>query len=123
MRRKASGKAWLPLTRVKTAAAGRAVSFSPKSSTTRPVLKSALLRKRLVIPALLLAAITLTAQNASEVAITAEPHHRLALENQYVRVFKVEIAPAEKTLMHRHEHDYIFVTLGPAEVSNEVKDK
>ncbi len=81
------------------------------------------MKRRLILPALLLAAITLTAQNTSEVAITAEPHHHLALENEQVRAFKVEIVPNDATLMHRHAHDYIFVTLGPAEVSNEVKDK
>src|SRR5712691_12511445 len=70
-----------------------------------------------------LIAFTLFGQSVSEVEITAEPHHRLALENQYVRVFKVDIPPHESTLMHRHRHDYVFVTLGASEVSNEVEGK
>src|SRR5204862_1431382 len=70
-----------------------------------------------------LIAFTLFGQSVSEVEITAEPHHRLALENQYVRVFKVDVPPHESTLMHRHRHDYIFVTLGASEVSNEVEGK
>ncbi len=65
----------------------------------------------------------LLAQTATEVEITAEPSHHLALENEYVRVFKVEVAPHSSTLMHRHRHDYIFVTLGDAHVSNEVEGK
>lgn len=65
----------------------------------------------------------LSAQTASEVEITAEPSHHLALENQYVRVFKVEVAPHASTLMHRHRYDYIFVTLGPSHVVNEVAGK
>jgi quercetin dioxygenase-like cupin family protein len=81
------------------------------------------MRSRLIFPALLLAAITLAAQNTSEVEITAEPHHHLAVENEYVRVFKVEVAPHDVTLMHSHRHDYVFVTLGAAEVSNDVKGK
>jgi len=70
----------------------------------------------------LASAILLSAQTAapSEVEITAEPGHHLALENQYVRVFKVEVAPHATTLMHRHRHDYIFVTLGLSHVENEV---
>src|SRR6059058_2183589 len=68
-----------------------------------------------------LIAFTLFSQSVSEVEITAEPHHRLSLENQYVRVFKVDVPPHESTLMHRHRHDYIFVTLGASEVSNELK--
>jgi hypothetical protein len=35
----------------------------------------------------------LSAQTTPEVQITAEPSHHLALENEYVRVFKVEVEP------------------------------
>lgn len=65
----------------------------------------------------------LAAQTMDEVEITSEPSHHLALENEYVRVFKVEIAPHAATLMHRHRHDYVFVTLGNANISNEVAGK
>lgn len=77
---------------------------------------------RLLVSALMLAAITLAAQN-TEVEITSEPHHHLALENEYIRAFKVEVAPHEMTLMHAHRHDYVFVTLGPSQIENDVKDK
>jgi quercetin dioxygenase-like cupin family protein len=60
---------------------------------------------------------------APAVAITAEPSHHLALENEQVRVFRVEVAPHASTLVHRHGHDYVFVTLGDAHVSNEVQGK
>ncbi len=82
---------------------------------TIPAMKRALLLF-LLIP-------FLAAQTATEVEITAEPSHHLALENEYVRVFKVEVAPRASTLMHRHRHDYVFVTLGDAHVSNEVEGK
>lgn len=65
---------------------------------------------------------SLSAQT-TEVELTSEPHHHLALENDNVRVFKVEVAPHTATLMHRHHHDYLFVTLGDAHVSNEVEGK
>jgi len=58
-----------------------------------------------------------------EVEITADPTHHLALENRYVRVFQVEVAPHAASLMHRHRHDYMYVTLGMSEVSNEVEGK
>jgi hypothetical protein len=60
---------------------------------------------------------------APEVEIIAEPHHHLVLENQSVRVFKVDVPPHSDTLMHWHRHDYIYVTLGDTEVVNAVKDK
>jgi len=73
---------------------------------------------------LLLAATLLSAQaTAPEVEITAEPHHHFVFENQFVRVFSVEVAPHSDTLMHWHRHDYIFVTLGASEVVNAVKGK
>jgi quercetin dioxygenase-like cupin family protein len=64
----------------------------------------------------------LSAQSA-EVEITAEPSHHLVLQNPFVRVFKVEVAPHATTLMHRHRHDYVFVTLGASEVENDVQGK
>jgi len=65
----------------------------------------------------------LWAQSTPEVEITNEAHHHLAFENEYVRVFQVEVAPHEATLMHRHRHDYLFISLGSADVSNEVEGK
>jgi quercetin dioxygenase-like cupin family protein len=69
--------------------------------------------------------VTLLAAQAStpEVEITAEPHHHLTLENKYIRVFNVDVPPHTDTLMHWHRRDYIYVTLGPTEVVNAVKDK
>ena len=58
-----------------------------------------------------------------EVPITAEPSHHAVLENEYARVFRVEVPPHAQTLVHRHDHDYIFVTLGDAEVENTVTGK
>jgi quercetin dioxygenase-like cupin family protein len=78
--------------------------------------------KRCLLPALMLSIVLALAQT-SEVEITSEPHHRLILENQDVRVFKVEVAPHEQTLMHRHHHDYVFVTLGATEIENDVAGK
>ena len=76
------------------------------------------------LPVALLLALTVSAQTpAAEVEITVEPSHHLALQNQYVRVFQVEVPPNAATLMHRHRHDYVFVTLGPAEISNQVAGK
>lgn len=63
------------------------------------------------------------AQIAPEVEITAEPHHHLAIENRSVRVFEVEIPPGDATLLHRHRHDYVYVSLGAAQISNQLEGK
>lgn len=73
--------------------------------------------------ALLVPTLAFAQPPASEVAITAEPDHHLVLENTHVRVFKVEVEPKGATLMHRHDLDYFFVTLGAADIQNEVAGK
>jgi quercetin dioxygenase-like cupin family protein len=78
---------------------------------------------KLAVLVSLLPALALAQPPASEVAVEAEPHHHVVLENAQVRVLKVEVAPHSETLMHRHEHDYFFVTLGPAEIENDVAGK
>ena len=52
-----------------------------------------------------------------------EPHHHLKIENEYVRVYYVEVPPHENTQLHQHDHDYLFVTLGDSDVINAVRDK
>jgi quercetin dioxygenase-like cupin family protein len=80
------------------------------------------MKSLLTLCTLLLLTIALTAQTA-EVEITAEPLHHLALQNQYVRVFQVDVPPNTATLLHRHRHDYVFVSIGATEVSNQVAGK
>jgi quercetin dioxygenase-like cupin family protein len=87
-----------------------------------PVLKSAGM-KRVFVAALLTLPLLAAFGAAPEVEITSEPSHHFVLENEHVRVFQVEIAPNTASLLHRHRHDYVFVTLGDSHVANEVIDK
>jgi quercetin dioxygenase-like cupin family protein len=56
------------------------------------------------------------AQQQQSVEITSEPSHHLVLQNEYVRVFDVTVAPRATTLVHKHNYDYLFVTLGDSDV-------
>ncbi|HEV7520838.1 MAG TPA: hypothetical protein VGP89_07035 [Candidatus Angelobacter sp.] len=56
------------------------------------------------------------AQQQQSVEITSEPSHHLVFQNEYVRVFDVTVAPRSTTLIHKHNHDYLFVTLGDSDV-------
>jgi quercetin dioxygenase-like cupin family protein len=72
----------------------------------------------------LLSVLALAAQTVpGEVPITSEPSHHLTIDNEYVRVFKVEFPSQASSLMHRHAHDYIFVSIGPASIENDVAGK
>src|SRR5215468_35827 len=69
----------------------------------------------------LLLVASLAAQTAAPavVPVDQEPAHHLVFENEWVRVFQVEVAPHAATLMHRHDRDYVFVTLGDSQVISE----
>ncbi len=58
------------------------------------------------------------AQTPQTVPITQEPSHHLALTNDHVRVFNVTASAHATTLIHRHDHDYVFVTLGDADITS-----
>src|SRR5438094_9498337 len=60
----------------------------------------------------------LPAQQQVLVEITAEPHHRLLLENDNVRVFAVTIPPREATELTRHEHNFLVVTFQDNEIAS-----
>jgi quercetin dioxygenase-like cupin family protein len=79
--------------------------------------------KRLALFVCLVATLLAAQATPPEVEITAEPDHHLTFENKSVRVFNVEVPPHAETLMHWHRHDYIYVTLGDADLINAVKDK
>lgn len=67
---------------------------------------------------------TALAQNAGKaVPVNAEPHHHQALENKYVRVFKVEVPPKTSTQLHLHANDYIWVGIGASHFINKVEGK
>jgi hypothetical protein len=53
----------------------------------------------------------------------AEPNHHIAVDNWYTHAFKVELEPDKATLKHRHPHDYVTVTIGYADLANQVTGK
>jgi len=73
------------------------------------------MRKSRVAGLLFLATASM-AQHQQSVEITSEPSHHLVFQNEYVRVFDVTVAPRATTLVHKHNHDYLFVTLGDSDV-------
>src|ERR1700693_1510287 len=64
-----------------------------------------------------------TADTLHAVPIPKEPHHRLVLENGYVRVFRVSVPAHGATLLHQHDVPYLYVALGPADVINDIQGK
>lgn len=54
------------------------------------------------------------------VPVASEPRHHLKFENEYVRVFDVAVPPGDTTLFHVHANDYLFVSIGDANLKAEV---
>jgi hypothetical protein len=72
---------------------------------------------------LLSAVFGFTAEQDAVVPISKEPHHRMIYQNEYTRVWDVNVAPNESTLMHHHDNDYVAVILTPSHVQNAVEGK
>jgi hypothetical protein len=52
--------------------------------------------------------------------LSEEPHHRLLLQNDFIHVYTVMVAPFDATLLHRHDLSYLYVVFGPADLINAV---
>jgi hypothetical protein len=54
----------------------------------------------------------LFAQAPDVITMDQEPHHHLALHNDYVKVFKVEVSPGDSIVLHRHDQDTVAIAIG-----------
>ncbi len=56
-------------------------------------------------------------QAPAVIPLSSEPHHHLALHNEYVNLYQVEVAPHDTVILHRHDFDAISVMLSDSEVT------
>jgi hypothetical protein len=52
------------------------------------------------------------AQTPAVPTMDHEPHHHLALHNDYVKVFNVQVAPGDSIILHSHDQDTIAIAIG-----------
>jgi uncharacterized Zn-binding protein involved in type VI secretion len=62
--------------------------------------------------AMCLLSLPLLAQTPSVPTMDHEPHHHLALHNDYVKVFNVQVAPGDSIILHSHDQDTIAIAIG-----------
>jgi len=74
----------------------------------------------LAIPGLCAAGL---AQTQKEVPVAEEPRHHFSFENETLRAFRVEVAPRDRTLLHRHDRDYFYISIGAADIVNAVQGR
>jgi hypothetical protein len=59
----------------------------------------------------------IAAEAPTIIPLASEPHHHLALHNEYVNVYQVQVAPHDSVLLHRHDFDAISVMISTAQVT------
>ena len=71
------------------------------------------------INVILMTALVSATASAQEKAVPVEeePHHKTVLKNDFVQVFRVNLAPGQSSLMHTHSHDDAAVRLSKATVT------
>lgn len=52
------------------------------------------------------------AQTVSVITMDQEPHHHLALQNDFVKVFDVHVSPGDSIVLHRHDQDTVAIAIG-----------
>jgi quercetin dioxygenase-like cupin family protein len=74
------------------------------------------------VPLCLLPALA-RAQTPSVITMDQEPHHHLALQNGFVKVFNVEVEPGDSIVLHRHDQDTVAIAIGEQVVTVGVPGK
>jgi quercetin dioxygenase-like cupin family protein len=87
--------------------------FAVKTALPEAQLK-AIVKATLLVFCLSLA---IAAQTDKIISLSSEPHHHLALHNEYVNVYNVEVAAHDSVLLHRHDFDAISIMLKDAQVT------
>ena len=66
---------------------------------------------------LLILPLPLASQAPSIITMAEEPHHHLALHNDYVNVYNAEAAAGDSLLLHRHNKDAVAIAIGDQTVT------
>lgn len=69
------------------------------------------------IAGILLLPMLVAAQDPAVITMDQEPHHHLALHNDEVKVFAVQVAPGDSIVLHRHDQDTIAIAIGEQKVT------
>ena len=68
---------------------------------------------------LLVAASTAAAQTIpGAILAKREPHHHMVYEDSTIRVLRVRVPPHDTTLLHEHDPDYFWISLGASTLVN-----
>lgn len=78
-------------------------------------------KMKLALAVIIFGILGLQQDSKEPVPVAKEPHHHLAAENHFVRVYDVVVLPGASTLYHVHERDYFFINFGAAELKSQTQ--
>ena len=67
---------------------------------------------------LALALLSLTSSVGAQVIAMREPHHHRVFEDATIRVLRVRVPAHDTTLLHQHDPDYFWISLGQSTIVN-----
>jgi hypothetical protein len=73
--------------------------------------------KAIWVAAVWLLALPSVALTSDVITMDQEPHHHLALQNDYVKVFDVHVSPGDSIVLHRHDRDTVAIAIGDQDVT------
>jgi hypothetical protein len=76
--------------------------------------------RKLICSYLFLAAILFCNNIFAQVPVRDEPHHKVVLENDYVRILDVHISAHDTTLMHIHAAPSVMVFLSSSTIGSQI---
>ena len=56
-------------------------------------------------------------QELDVIPLKSEPHHHLALHNEYVNVYSVQVSPHDSVRLHKHDADAISIVMSDSEIT------
>jgi|HubBroStandDraft_6_1064221.scaffolds.fasta_scaffold178838_2 hypothetical protein len=79
-----------------------------------------MINNKLLSACIILPGILCSLALVAQVPVREEPHHKVVLENQYVRLIDVHIAPNDTTSIHTHEVSSVIVFLTTSTIGTQI---
>src|SRR6266404_3347476 len=95
------------------------IQCRPKNTTLKepPLIGPCMNSRHSLMATILFFPFVCGAQEQSVIPLKSEPHHHLALRNDYVNVYSVYVPPQDSVLLHKHDVDAIGIVMSDSEIT------
>src|SRR5579862_6457870 len=78
------------------------------------------MKNPILVASILFFCFLITIKLSAQVPVREEPHHKVVLENDYVRLIDVHIAPHDTTITHIHAAPSVIVFLSKTTIGTQI---